>query len=465
MLGNSTAMSWARLLTASPEDSTKALVSGAVTEVSDIQSFWNMAQYGGGVGYVIMGVLAVGLFLIVLKGIELLVDHYHSRPFLRASLAGMSFPEIEALSRNKDNSMLGETFRHLLAFYHSLGSAANMQQEVAAVIEQHIERFESFRNRLHFLSDSAGALGLLGTVWGVFLTFFGGNLDSEKILNGMGVALVTTLLGLVVSLIINLFSTEIYSFHHRKLDTVNKKADELRLRLLEFDRTGQKPAPAAALTVPESLPESVCRLRRLEAKPLRVPAGRSLLQAVRLRVVDQDDEPVPEAVVEGESDGRVTFGEGQIRSSWQSDAQGEVAIDLFAGEKTGESRLRFTLQGAETQPINVAVTVTPDKPAKLQIEKGSDQMGKVNKKLPEPLKVAVLDRFGNPVPDTTVFFKLTNGEGEFSGGNHFFETKTDAKGTARAVFRLGEKTGFHTIHALIKNSEAEAAEFHILSKT
>jgi biopolymer transport protein ExbB/TolQ len=217
---------------------------------SDIGSFWAMARLGGWIGYVIMGVLALGLFLIIYKRVDLFMDKRDSQKLRQAAFHRMGLDEIESMTNrqsllaetiahliefyraggqtsdihqelvvyiNQENELLAETIAHLIEFYRAGGQTSDIHQELVVYINQENERFETFRGWLNFLSDSAGALGLLGTVWGVFLTFFGGSLDSEKILNGMGVALITTLLGLVVSLIINLFNTQISSLFQRRL--------------------------------------------------------------------------------------------------------------------------------------------------------------------------------------------------------------------------------------------------------
>jgi biopolymer transport protein ExbB/TolQ len=162
---------------------------------SDIGSFWAMAQLGGWIGYVIMGVLALGLFLIIYKRVDLFMDKRASQKLRQAAFHRMGLDEIESMTNRQ--SLLAETIAHLIEFYRAGGQTSDIHQELVVYINQENERFETFRGWLNFFSDSAGALGLLGTVWGVFLTFFGGSLDSEKILNGMGVALITTLLGLV----------------------------------------------------------------------------------------------------------------------------------------------------------------------------------------------------------------------------------------------------------------------------
>ena len=89
----------------------------------------------------------------------------------------------------------------------------------------------------------------------------------------------------------------------------------------------------------------------------------------------------------------------------------------------------------------------------------------MGKELPESLRVKVSDRFDNPVPSAAVVFKLAIGDGKFKGGDHERGTQTDVNGFAEAKLKLGKKAGFHTVHALIKNSDNEGVEFRILSKT
>ena len=230
-------------VTESPEAAQSAAVG------SEVGSFWAMAQLGGNIGYGIMVVLALGVFLIVLKGIQLIVDRMQSRPILQTSFSQMDVEDIDNMVSHNQGSILGKTLGHLIDFHRAGGHAESIHNELVFYVDQENEGFETYRNWLHFLSASAGALGLLGTVWGVFLTFFGGNLDSEKILNGMGVALITTLLGLGVSLIINLFSTQIYGAFQKRLELVTRKADELRLHLLHIEGGLFKQQPAQPQTV------------------------------------------------------------------------------------------------------------------------------------------------------------------------------------------------------------------------
>ena len=81
-----------------------------------------------------------------------------------------------------------------------------------------------------FITNDSGKLGV-----SVFITFFSETWDTTTILRGMGIALITTLLGLIVSIILNFCSTSVHRIFNKGLVKVTSKADELRLALLAYD--------------------------------------------------------------------------------------------------------------------------------------------------------------------------------------------------------------------------------------
>lgn len=448
---------------------------------SDIGSFWAMAKLGGWIGYVIMGVLALGLFLIVYKALDLFMDRRASRKLRLAVFPQMGLDEIESMTSSNGNSLLSETLGHLIQFYRAGGRIADIHQELVVYINQENEHFETFRGWLNFLSDSAGALGLLGTVWGVFLTFFGGSLDSEKILNGMGVALITTLLGLVVSLIINLFNTQISSLFQRQLEAVTKKADELRFFLLQ-DRGErvepqrvQEPVrvkpPAAAPEKPavKTAPPAESVSRRLKLRVLKSPnselsVGETLKGAFQFQVNNASGEAAAGVSIHIASEGAIILPKGDSHHKTVTDRNGRAVVDCKTADTAGSAAMLIWLEGQEDQKEKIALKVKAGEPEKLHIAGGNDQFGTANTILPEPFKVVVTDRFGNRVTGAPVQFSLTMGAGEFQGGNHQYLARTNLSGLAESRLKLGNKTGFHTVEAKIKGNGSAAVEFRILSR-
>jgi biopolymer transport protein ExbB/TolQ len=209
----------------------KALAQDGV-QISNITTFWSLTKLGGGISLAIFLVLALGIFLICLKVYELLQDKVRGKSLLQINYRQMSVGEVAKMIQKQPHSLPARLYSVLLSIFHSTGNTQDFHDEIANYLQLQQDRFATFKSRLAFLSDTAGALGLLGTVWGMFVTFFGGNLDSQRILNGMGLALVTTLIGLIVSIILNFFATEVFSLFNKRVENISEKADEFRLWLM-----------------------------------------------------------------------------------------------------------------------------------------------------------------------------------------------------------------------------------------
>jgi len=135
----------------------------------------------------------------------------------------------EMLRGSAGSSELG----HLLGILFTIGKSGKYSKgeflnEIVRAARMRQERFRTFRNWMVFFSDSAGALGLLGTVFGMYLTFAPGKLDPNLVISGMGVALSTTLVGIIISLILNLITTFLNNIFDRQLEVAYQKGDELR---------------------------------------------------------------------------------------------------------------------------------------------------------------------------------------------------------------------------------------------
>ncbi len=468
-----------------------AIARGAIPDamqspgkITDITSFWAMARLGGGIGYVIMGVLAVGIFLIIYKLIELVLDKRHSATLLRISFQDKSITDIEDLVRGNGGSLLKNAIIHLIDFFRAGGNARDMHQELIEFLDSEHDKFETYRNWLSFLSDSAGALGLLGTAWGVFLTFFGGNLDSEKILNGMGVALITTLLGLVVSLIINFFSTQLYSAYQNRLSLVSKKGDEFRLHLFRManssnpkeisNHTPYSPGiPTSATLSPPNVPapqgsaknNGMPQLQVLQIKTREIPVRSVIRSAIQLKVLEGTGNPVEKATLILKTEGPLMLSsDGTTRTKIFSDENGEATIDLISGAEIGAARLHCMIAGFEDEKKTIPFLILPGEAEKLLVVSGNDQAGLVGSELPESFNVKVTDQFGNPVANAPVQFRLTNGSGILDGSNHHVVKKSDANGIARARLVLGKQPGFHTVVASLNGNKNTSVVFRVLCK-
>jgi biopolymer transport protein ExbB/TolQ len=465
----------------------------STTGLTDMQSFWSMIQLGGGIGYLTIVVLGAGLFLALVRLLELVNDARHMRHALKLQFATLPLEDMPKQIHAAGNSWLGELMISMVNLYRISGSTQSIQQEVSNFLQYITDQFDSFRGRMAFLSDSAGALGLLGTVWGMFLTFFGGNLgDSEKILNGMGVALVTTLIGLVVSLILNFSATELFSMFNRRLDIITQKSDELRLRLLELERSRRemfgesmrrtehasepprpKVLPSAVRREPEMqvqpakepAPIILPRLRMLAKMPDKVQAGAHLPAPLKVQVISQEGAPLhrqPVAFVIAK--GKSAFGDGERQTTMLAKENGEVSCDFIASLAPEICEVRVALVNEPAQQWQGRVEIIPGPPSRARIEGGNDQAGRVGQTLSDPLSVKVMDRCNNPVAGVKVKFRVALGKGSFERQAAEIVKTTNANGVTETPYTLGPAGGFNSVIAEFDGAEIQPLEFRALAR-
>ncbi|MEZ4698938.1 MAG: MotA/TolQ/ExbB proton channel family protein [Rhodothermales bacterium] len=199
-----------------------------------MNNLWTLTEQAGPLRWPIFLVFIIGMFLVTLKWFELMSDRRESKDLEHVDFRLMGLPQIIKTISGQKDSMLARLHATMLNVFQSQQNQADLHDEIANYIRYQQDRFDTFKRRVDFMSDTAGALGLLGTVWGIFTVFSQGLLDDQVILTGMGFALITTLMGLIVSIILNLSSTEVFGFFNRRLERIGAKSDELRFRLMEL---------------------------------------------------------------------------------------------------------------------------------------------------------------------------------------------------------------------------------------
>ncbi|MDZ7765863.1 MAG: MotA/TolQ/ExbB proton channel family protein [Melioribacteraceae bacterium] len=186
----------------STEDTT-TVADGELSETEDSASIWEMVGQAGPIQYPIYLILISGIFLISMRSYEFYMDRQMSEELESTSFRHMSLNEISSKISTQPDYMLSRIMAKLLNVFETNRNADYLHDEITNYNNIQQDNFDTFKNRIDFLSDTAGALGLLGTVWGMFIVFSSGTLEKETILMGMGLALMSTLLGLVVSITLN----------------------------------------------------------------------------------------------------------------------------------------------------------------------------------------------------------------------------------------------------------------------
>ena len=371
-----------------------------VTKVTSFGTFWELTEKGGPIRWFIFAVLFFGFIVAFIKIIELTIERFRSKNLKSAEFGGLTFRELKALVESQPDGYFKKLLFMMIKIFGTTQSAEGLREEIASFIQLKQDNFNTFKSRMAFLSDTAGALGLLGTVWGIFTTFFGGNVNNQLILSGMGIALITTLLGLIVSIFLNLCSTEIFSVFNKWMDLLANQSEAFRLRLMEIQQGSHR-----SQTVKDAVPDAVLSSGTEEesATPIIRDSAASMLQELRIldgngqtgRIMNRlrksliveicgvdgrNRKGIP-VYFETETDSGLINGKYQ-KKEFKSDKDGRVSLNWTLGPRAGLQRVCVSSQGM--QDIQFSAEAIPGPASQFQIIEGNNQIGQVRSELPDP---------------------------------------------------------------------------------
>lgn len=165
------------------------------------------------------------------------------KAFFQTRQYRQAFEYIAAHQRSFFGFVLHEALAEAPHGYPAMGRAMEEAAEQRATLL--LRRIEW----LNLIGNISPMLGLLGTVWGMIGAFFriveagGGVPDSSKLAGNIGIALVTTLLGLGVAIP----SLAVYSMMRNRIDALSSEAIVICQELISTLRPTAAPkAPAAS---------------------------------------------------------------------------------------------------------------------------------------------------------------------------------------------------------------------------
>jgi len=458
----------------------QAAPASDITEVT-IGNLWELTEQAGPIRYAIYFVLMAGIFLISLKTIELMLDQKRATQIETLSFRKLDMEDIVMNVAKQTEHMSSRIMATMLNVFQTNKNPDNLHDEIASYNKYQQDNFTTFRSRVDFLSDTAGALGLLGTVWGMFMVFSTGIQEKELILVGMGIALLTTLLGLIVSIILNFSSTLTQGYFAKRLNHVTSKADELRFRLMELSDSGEaghidvdKLAAAATAKSPRmqeipdiptnnlpakvSVPDKI-KTPAVEKKapnfpdsitleaPLKHYQPGAVVRNIGILVMGTAGKPVAGSPVKVElADNSGTLDDGQLSAAISTDDDGIAKFDWHLDNHAGEYSARVTSldKNSTSTPLQIITRVVAVEVHELLL-RNNNQGGVAGGELKKPLIVVVKDPYDNPVADADITFRVTMGNGKLENGEKELLKKSEPDGTCRVGFYLDEEPGFNAV--------------------
>lgn len=234
-------------------------------------SAWRIIEMTDWLFWPFVALTASGILLITYRTLNEYREYMRSRILLQHRISVSDLRKLVRTVQTTPPNRASRLMHQMIATFNKTNRAEPIGDDINQYLTGERDSFETFNRVLGFLSDTAGALGLLGTVWGIFMTFHGGKLDGPTILQGMSISLVTTLVGLIISLVLNMGATGVFAFFNRHLNMLASRAEELRQALLYLEHksnNGQR-VQTARQQQPQRQPS---RPQPSPAEPQFVPA-------------------------------------------------------------------------------------------------------------------------------------------------------------------------------------------------
>lgn len=224
-------LAWAGLAVAQEAADAAPAAAAAAPQTEEVsESVMAFIDKGKPIGHVIIVLLIVALFFVADQVRINLLERVRAGEIYKGSLATTDRASFEGLIDKHVTSRVGRLLNDARVLYVQSGNLSLIGAEAEFYREKEEHRFNTFESRMFFLSDTAGGLGLLGTVWGIYRGFAAKSVaqNNEDLLAAMGIALVTTFMGIVVSVIINWMSTEVGAVTRNRIMVALEKVENYR---------------------------------------------------------------------------------------------------------------------------------------------------------------------------------------------------------------------------------------------
>lgn len=204
------------------------------------RSLIDIIGLAGGFQWPIMIVFILGLGALMHTLVRLYQDDRQSRVLREIDLSASKTKDIREAADLPGQSVYHEILKGLARHGKFAPNHASRVQTVAAAVATQQGSFTLTHKLVTYCSGAAGGLGLAGTLVGMYSSFAAAGTDPSTVYAGISLALVSTLLGVAVSLILEAADTFVHRYAAQYLAKGKDWGEEVCVRLSDLARTAAR---------------------------------------------------------------------------------------------------------------------------------------------------------------------------------------------------------------------------------
>ncbi|MFQ5571136.1 MAG: MotA/TolQ/ExbB proton channel family protein [Rhodothermales bacterium] len=321
------------------------IVPVSAVETFSVGSLVDLADQAGGFQWPIFGVLVAGLLFLAVAFVRILFDWRAARSLYRLTLPDLLADDLQSAVAQSADNLYARLAVGMMELWGGGADAATLGQEAARLIGSAGASYRRTERVITFLSSTAGGLGLLGTLVGIYMLFSSGARDAQTIFAGIGVAVISTLLGIIVTIVLELLEMLTGGWARRYLERAEAWATQLRYRLIAIEPGLTWSArPSGSTKNGRGTPTTALKVEKVGTTPNLVRPGQEVGPlGVRALVDGHPAEGVP--VVFAIKAGEGCFSTGEQRLETTTTGAGMAAFTLRTGEEEGHNVVEAVIEG------------------------------------------------------------------------------------------------------------------------
>ncbi len=209
----------------------EAAPDGVVLASEPVSSLLVVFSQAGGFQWPLLGILMAGLLVLAVRFMHSFFDRRAARSLKCLSLKEIQSDDLSRVLAASEDSLYARILEGMLELWQAGAPADAIGQEARSLVDTARAAYRRTERVVGFLSSTAGGLGLLGTLTGIYILFSAGTRDAETIFAGIAVAIVSTLLGVVVTIVLELLEALLHAWASRHVEAADEWGSQIRYRL------------------------------------------------------------------------------------------------------------------------------------------------------------------------------------------------------------------------------------------